>query len=155
MNSEGGGVYHRSWKEQKHRKFQKRILCCCSVPKSCLILWPQDCSMPVFPMLHYLPELAKSLIWWCHPTILFSIALFSSCPQSFPATASFRTSQLFASGGQSIGASASASVLPMNIQDHIDWRERKTGDGNTEIPYCRGQLEWKLICGWDKGHFEK
>ena len=56
------------------------------------------------------------LIQWCHPTIASSIAPFSSCPQSFPAWRSFPVSQLFASGGQSIGASASAWVLPMNIQ---------------------------------------
>ena len=56
-------------------------------------------------------------IWWCHPTISFSVIPFSSCLQSFPASGSFPMSQFFASGGQSIGASASASVLPMNIQD--------------------------------------
>ena len=54
---------------------------------------------------------------WCHPTILSSAIPFSSCLQSFPASGSFPISQLFASDGQSIGASASASVLPMNIQD--------------------------------------
>ena len=55
--------------------------------------------------------------WWCHPTILSSVILFSSWLQSFPASGSFTVSQFFASGGQSIGASASASILPMNIQD--------------------------------------
>ena len=54
---------------------------------------------------------------WCHPTISSSVIPFSSCLQSFPASVSFQMSQLFASGGQSTGASASASVLPMNIQD--------------------------------------
>ena len=54
---------------------------------------------------------------WCHPTILSSIIPFSSRLQSFPASASFQTSQLFASGGQSIGVSASTSVLAMNTQD--------------------------------------
>ena len=54
--------------------------------------------------------------WWCHPTVSSSVTVFSSCPQSFPASESFPTSQLFTWGGQSIGASASASVLPMNIQ---------------------------------------
>ena len=53
---------------------------------------------------------------WCHPTISSSVASFSSCPQSFPASGSFPMSRLFILGGQSIGASASASVLPMNIQ---------------------------------------
>ena len=55
--------------------------------------------------------------WWCHPTISFSVVPFSSHLQSFPASGSFQISQFFASGGQSIGVSASASVLPMNIQD--------------------------------------
>ena len=54
---------------------------------------------------------------WCHPTISSSVVPFSSCLQSFPASGSFQMSQLFASGGQSIGISASTSVLPMNIQD--------------------------------------
>ena len=54
---------------------------------------------------------------WCHPTISSSVIPFSSCPQSFPPSGSFPISWLFASGGQIIGASASASVLPMNIQD--------------------------------------
>ena len=54
---------------------------------------------------------------WCHPTISSSVIHFSSCPQSFPALGSFPVSQLFASGGQSIGVSASASVLPMNTKD--------------------------------------
>ena len=55
--------------------------------------------------------------WWCHPAISSSVVPFSSCPQSFPASGSFPISQLFAWGGQSIGVSASASVLPMNTQD--------------------------------------
>ena len=54
---------------------------------------------------------------WCHPTISSSVVPFSSCPQSFPASGSFSMSQLFTSGGQSIGVSASTSVLPMNTQD--------------------------------------
>ena len=57
------------------------------------------------------------LSWWCHPTISSSLFPFSSCPQSFPASGPFHMSQLFTSGGQSIGASASTSVLPMNTQD--------------------------------------
>ena len=54
---------------------------------------------------------------WCHPAISSSVVPFSSCPQSLPASGSFPTSQLFAWGSQSIGVSASASVLPMNTQD--------------------------------------
>ena len=54
---------------------------------------------------------------WCHPTVSSSVVPFSSCLQSFPASGSFPMSQFFASGGQSIGVSASPSVLPMDIQD--------------------------------------
>ena len=53
---------------------------------------------------------------WCHPAISSSVVPFSSCPQSFPASGSFQMSQLFTSGGQSFGVSASTSVLPMNTQ---------------------------------------
>ena len=59
------------------------------------------------------------LSWWCHPTISSSVIPFSSCLQSFPASGSFTMSQLVTSDGQSIGVSASTSVLPMNIQE--DW----------------------------------
>ena len=71
------------------------------------------CPSPT-PGVH--PNLCP-LSQWCHPTISSSVVLFSSCPPSFPASESFQMSQLFASGGQSIAVSASASVLPMNIQD--------------------------------------
>ena len=57
------------------------------------------------------------LCWWCHTTISSSLILFSSRLQSFPASGSFSVSQFFTSGGQSIGVSASTSVLPVNIQD--------------------------------------
>jgi len=60
---------------------------------------------------------------WCHPTISSSVIPFSSRLQSFPASGSFPVSQFFASGGQSIGVSASASILPVNIQDwfRLEW----------------------------------
>ena len=61
---------------------------------------------------------------WCHPTILSSVGPFSSCRQSFPASGSFPMSQFFTLGGQSIGVSALASVLPMNTQD---WSSEWTG----------------------------
>ena len=71
------------------------------------------CPTPT-PRVH--PK-SRPLSRWCHPTISSSVIPFSSCPQSLPASGSFPKSQLFASGGQSIGVSASASVLPMNTQD--------------------------------------
>ena len=64
-----------------------------------------------------------SLNWWCHPTISSSVIPFTSHLQSFSVSGSFQMSQFFTSGGQSIGVSASTSVLPMNTQDwsHLGW----------------------------------
>ena len=92
-------------------------------------LWPRElqharppCPSPT-PRVH--PNSCPSS-WRCHPAISSSVVPFSSCPQSLPASESFPVSQLFTSGGQSIGASTSASALPMNTQDWsplgwIDW----------------------------------
>ena len=84
------------------------------------------CPSPT-PRVH--PDSCASS-WWCHPAISSSVVPFTSCPQSLPASGSFPMSQLFTSGGQSIGVSASASVLPMNTQDWsplgwTGWRAHK------------------------------
>ena len=83
-------------------------------------LWPHGlqharppCPSPT-PRVHSNPCPSSR---WCHPTISSSVVPFSSCPQSFPASGAFQISQLFVSGGQSIGVSALASVLPMSTQD--------------------------------------
>ena len=88
--------------------------CCCSVTKSCLTLCnPMNCSRPgCCPSLSPWYPLSQ----WGHPTISSSVIPFSFCLQSFPASGSFPMNLLFTSVGQSIGASASASVLPMTIQ---------------------------------------
>ena len=92
-----------------------------SVAQSCLTLCdPMDDSMPGFPVHHQLLEPTQTPVhwWWhrwCHSTISYSVVPFSSHLQSFLASGSFPMSR-FASGGQHIGVSASASVLPMNIQ---------------------------------------
>ena len=87
----------------------------------CLTLCdPRDCNTSGFPVLHYLMEfVAQTHVHWFNDAIQSShfVTHFSSCPQSFPASGSFPMCQLFASGSQSSRASASASVLPMNIQD--------------------------------------
>ena len=91
----------------------------CSVVSNSL--WPHEsqharppCPSPT-PSVHPNPRPSSR---WCHPTISsFSIVPFSSCPQSFSASGSLAMSQLFSSGGQSTGVSASTSVLPMNTQD--------------------------------------
>ena len=85
---------------------------------------PMSCSMPGLPVHHQLPEPTQTHVhWWCHPTISSSVSPFSSCPQSFPTSGSFPMSQLFPSGGQSIGVSVSASVLLKNTQDWspLEW----------------------------------
>ena len=82
-------------------------------------VWPrglQHARLPCPPPSLIACSSSCPLSWWCHTTISSSATPFSSCPQSFPASQSFPMSQLLTSGGQSTGASASASVLPMNIQ---------------------------------------
>ena len=114
-----------------------RFCCCCYLPSfpcsfqfSCSVvsdsLWPHElqharppCPSPTVGV-HPNPCPSSR---WCHPAISSSVIPFSSCPQSFPASQSFQMSQLFTSGGQSIGVSASTSVLPMNTRDWspLEW----------------------------------
>ena len=95
-----------------------------SVQFSCSVvsdsLWPHGLQHARPPCQSLTPRIIPNpcpLSRWCHPTISSSVVPFSPCPQSFPASGSFQMSQLFTSDGQSIGVSASASVLPMNTQD--------------------------------------
>ena len=91
-----------------------------SVAQSCPTLCdPKNHSTPGLPAHHQLPESTQTHVHWVSDVIQPShpVIPFSSCPQSFPASGSFQMSQLSASGGQSIGVSASTSVLPMNTQD--------------------------------------
>ena len=90
-----------------------------SAIQSCLTLCELiDCSTPGFPFLHHLPVCSNScpLSRWCHPTVSSSLVPSSFHPQSFPPPGSFPVSRFFSLGGQSIGVSASASILPVNIQ---------------------------------------
>ena len=83
-------------------------------------LWPHESQHARPPCPSQTPGVYSNTClssWWCHPAISSSVVPFSSCPQSLPASGSSPMSQLFAWGGQRIGISASASVLPMNIQD--------------------------------------
>ena len=93
-----------------------------SVAQSCLTLCdPTDCSTRCLSVHHQLLEFTQTHAHWVgdatYPTISSSVVPFSSCLQSFPASGSFQMSQLFPSDDQSIGVSASTSVLPVNIQD--------------------------------------
>ena len=95
-----------------------------SVQFSCSVvsdsLWPHELQQARLPCSSPSPKTCSNscpLSQWCHTAISSSVIPFSSCLQSFPASRSFPMSQLFAWGGQSIGVSAIASVLPMNTQD--------------------------------------
>ena len=92
---------------------------CCSVARLCLTLRPRGQQRARFLCPSPSPWVCPSsspMNQWCHPTISSSVSLFHLCLQSFPASGSFPMSQLFTSGGQSIRASTSASVLPKSIQ---------------------------------------
>ena len=91
-----------------------------SVVQSCPTLWPHGLqhARPTCPSpTRGVYSDSRPLNWWCHPAILSSVLPFFSCLQSLPESGSFQMSQLFTPGGQSVGVSTSASVLPMNIQD--------------------------------------
>ena len=95
-----------------------------------------------------------------HPTILSSVAPFSSCPQSLPVSGSFRMNRLFASGGQSIGASASISILPMIIQSWfplgIDWFDLLAVQGTLKSLLQHHNLKHQFFCAqpsqWSNSH---
>ena len=92
-------------------------LYCCSVAQSCPNLCdPMDCRLPCPSLTLRVSSHSCPFRQWCHPTISSSVIPFTSWLQSFPASGSFPMSQLFTSGGQSTGASASASVFPGNIK---------------------------------------
>ena len=99
----------------------ERDLCiCCSVAQSCQTLQPHGLQHTRLPCPSLSPRVCSNscpLSWWCHPTISSSVTPFSFYPLFFPASGFFQMSQLFAWGGQSIGVSASTSILPMNTQD--------------------------------------
>ena len=88
------------------------------------------------------------LSWWCHPTISSSVSPFSSCPQSFPALGSFPVSQLFASGAQSIGVSASTSILPQKSDSFLKvdhWTEFSSCESSSRDFFEKSCHNWKSI----------
>ena len=109
---------HKNFNITDLLKYGLLLLFSCSVVSNSL--WPHGLQHARLPGPSPTPGACSNSCpsrCWCHPTILSSVVPLSSCLQSFPASGSFQMSQFFASGGQSIGVSASASVLPMNIQD--------------------------------------
>ena len=109
------------WVDQRFYNLCMRYIQFSSVTQSCPTLCdPMDCSTPGFPVHHKLLELTQTHVHWVSDAIQPSHPLLPPSPSAFnlfPASASFLRNWLFTSGGQSIGVSASASVLPMNIQD--------------------------------------
>ena len=138
-------------------------ICCCSGDQlliSCVwSLWPHGLQHSRLSGPSPSPGACSNscpLSRWCHPTISPSVIPFSSSLQSFPASGSFLMSLLFGLGGQSIGASSSASVLPMNIQDWcplgwIGWIPCSPRDSqeSSPIPHLESinSLALNLICG--------
>ena len=103
---------------------------------SCPSLPPRDCSN------------SCPLSWWCHPTVLSSVASYSSSPQSFPASGSFPMSQFFASGGQNIGASA--SISPCNeysglISFRVDWFDLLATQGSLKRLFQHHSLKTSVL----------
>ena len=102
------------------------IVCSCSDAKLCLTLCdPMDHKHARLSCPSPSPEVCSNscpLSQWCHPNVSYSVTLFSSCLQSFSTSGSFPKSWFFTSGGQSVRASASASILPMNIQSWFPLR---------------------------------
>ena len=127
--------------------------CCCSCPVAQLyptLCNPMDCSTPGFPVLHHLLEFAQTHIHWVHDDIQpisSSVAPFSSCPESFLESRSFPMNQLFSSGGQSIGASASipSSEFSGLTSFRIDWFELFAVQGTLK---CLSQ-EYCLCASWE------
>ena len=110
-----GRRYH--WNDQSKLQILSLYLFSCSVTSDSL--WSHGLQHTRLPYPSPTPGACSNscpLSWWCHPTILSNVVPFSSCLQSFLASGSFPMSQFFTSGGQSIGVSALASVLPKNIQ---------------------------------------
>ena len=112
-----------------------------------------DCGTPGSPVLHYLLVFAQTHVHWASDAILSissSVIPFSSCPQSFPTSGSFPINRLFASGGQSIGASA--LVHPMNMKDWLVWSPCSTRDSqdsqeSSPKPQFINSLALSLLCG--------
>jgi len=92
------------------------------------------------------------LSWWCHPINSSSVIPFSSCPQSFPASGCFLMSQFFTSGSQNIGVSASAFVLPMNIQDWFPLRW--TGINSLVLSFLRSPTLTSIHDYWKNHSFD-
>ena len=120
------------------------VHCCCySVAKSCPTLRdPMDCSTPRLPCPSLSPRVCSNscpLSWWCHPTISSSVSCFSSYLQSFPASGSFPMNQLFASGGQIIGASA-------YIEDWLVWSPwcPRSSQDSSSTPQFESINSWAL-----------
>ena len=112
----------------RRRRKDCQFIICCSAPKSRLTLCdPMNCSIPGFPVLHYLPEFAQTHVHWVCDAIQPSHPLSSPSPAFNPSQHwegfFFLVIWLFTSGGQSIGASASASVLSMNIHIFMNDKE--------------------------------
>ena len=124
-----------------HKSFHNSVQFSCSVMSNSL--WLHGLQHTRLPHPSPNPGACSNLwpsSWWYYPTISSSVISVSSCLRSFPASGSFPLSQFFASGGQSIGVSVSASVLPMNTQDWFPCEKTKKYD----------KWRWAPMCYWGR-----
>ena len=142
-------VVHHSGHSTSILRLYWHFICICSVAQSCLTLWdPMDCSMPGFHVHYQLLEPAQTQVHWVGDAIQppHPVVHFSSCLQSLPASGSFPMNQFFTSGGQSIAVSASASFLPMNIQDRF--HSGLTGLISLGLSRVYVDMNKYLLCLW-------
>ena len=142
-------VVHHSGHSTSILRLYWHFICICSVTQSCLTLCdPMDHSMPGFHVHYQLPEPAQTQVHWVGDAIQppHPVVHFSSCLQSLPASGSFPMSQFFTSGGQSIAVSASASFLPMNIQDRF--HSGLTGLISLGLSRVYVDMNKYLLCLW-------
>ena len=150
----GPGLRFFLWPILSHSEYSTFCLCShwwLSSVQSLSCVWlcnPMDYSMPGFPVHRQFPELVQTHVH----RISDAIQPFSSCRQSFPASGSFPVSQFFTSRGQSIRVSASASVLPMNIQD---WSLGLTGLISLQSKGLSRVFSNTTVRGWLDCYFKK
>ena len=133
-------TWTRRWPISKESRYQ--IHRCYSLAESCPTLcnsMEQHTRLPCPSLSPRVCSNSRPLSRWCHPTISSSVTPFSSCPQSFQALGSFLISWLFTLGGQSIGVSASVSVLSMNIQGWFPL-------GLTDLISLQSKELWSIFC---------
>ena len=147
-------IYDKIESQVNTTRSRKRTFCSVQFSHSVVIdsLWPYGLQDTRLPCPSPVPGACSNSCpssRWCHLTISSSVTLFSSYPQSFPASGSVPMRQFFTSGDQSIGASASASVLPMNTQDWFPSGNLGSIKSGSWECVCQSSTIWWALWGWE------